>query len=63
MDKPILASELITALGDAKKNILGWHGGKYAEGMRRNVFQDALYEGRAEYAECLLEQINEWEKS
>jgi len=37
MDKPILASELITALGDAKKNILGWKGGKYAEGMRRNV--------------------------
>jgi len=37
MEKPILASELITALGDAKKNILGWHGGKYAEGMRRNV--------------------------
>ena len=37
MDKPILASELITALGDAKKNILGWQGGRYAEGMRRNV--------------------------
>ena len=33
MDKPILASELITALGDAKRNILGWQGGKYAEGM------------------------------
>lgn len=37
MDKPILANELITALGDAKRNILGWQGGKYAEGMRRNI--------------------------
>jgi hypothetical protein len=37
MEKPILANELITALGDAKRNILGWQGGKYAEGMRRNV--------------------------
>ena len=29
----------------------------------QDSFQDALYEGRAEYAECLLKQINEWEKS
>tara|TARA_R110001583_G_scaffold149910_1_gene301982 strand:+ start:75 stop:227 length:153 start_codon:yes stop_codon:yes gene_type:complete len=43
MEKPILASELITALGDAKKNILGWHGGKYAEGMRRNVQTEIVY--------------------
>ena len=37
MEKPILASELIAAFGDAKRNILGWQGGKYAEGMRRNI--------------------------
>ena len=29
----------------------------------QDSFQDALYEGRNEYAESLLKQINEWEKS
>jgi len=29
----------------------------------QDSFQNALYEGRNEYAESLLKQINEWEKS
>jgi hypothetical protein len=29
----------------------------------QDSFQNALYEGRNEYAEFLLKQINEWEKS
>ena len=36
---------------------------EYMNSDYEDSFQDALYEGRAEYAECLLEQINEWEKS
>jgi butyrate kinase len=36
---------------------------EYMDSDYEDSFQDALYEGRAEYAECLLEQINEWEKS
>ena len=33
------------------------------QGENQDSFQDALYEGRNEYAESLLKQINEWEKS
>ena len=29
----------------------------------QDSFQNALYEGRNEYAEFLLKQINEWENS
>mgnify|MGYP003635721213 len=36
---------------------------EYMNSDYEDSFQDALYEGRAEYAECLLKQINEWEKS
>lgn len=36
---------------------------EYMDSDYEDSFQDALYEGRAEYAECLLKQINEWEKS
>jgi hypothetical protein len=36
---------------------------EYLNSDYEDSFQDALYEGRAEYAECLLKQINEWEKS
>ena len=33
------------------------------QGEKQDSFQDALYEGRNEYAESLLKQINEWENS
>jgi len=36
---------------------------EYMNSDYEDSFQDALYEGRNEYAECLLKQINEWEKS
>ena len=36
---------------------------QYMESDYQDSFQDALYEGRNEYAESLLKQINEWEKS
>jgi hypothetical protein len=36
---------------------------EYMDSDYEDSFQDALYEGRAEYAESLLKQINEWEKS
>ena len=36
---------------------------EYLNSDYEDSFQDALYEGRAEYAESLLKQINEWEKS
>ena len=36
---------------------------EYMNSDYEDSFQDALYEGRAEYAESLLKQINEWEKS
>jgi len=36
---------------------------KYTESDYEDSFQDALYEGRNEYAESLLNQIKEWEKS
>ena len=36
---------------------------EYLNSDYEDSFQDALYEGRNEYAESLLEQINEWEKS
>jgi len=55
MDKPILASELITALGDAKKNILGWQGGKYAEGMRRNVQTEIVTSQKFVLSKSLIE--------
>ena len=55
MDKPILASELITALGDAKKNILGWQGGRYAEGMRRNVQTEIVTAQKFVLSKSLIE--------
>ena len=36
---------------------------EYMDSDYEDSFQDALYEGRNEYAESLLKQINEWEKS
>ena len=36
---------------------------EYMESDYQDSFQDALYEGRNEYAEFLLKQINEWENS
>ncbi len=36
---------------------------QYMESDYQDSFQDALFEGRNEYAESLLKQINEWEKS
>ena len=36
---------------------------EYVNSDYEDSFQDALYEGRNEYAESLLKQINEWEKS
>ena len=36
---------------------------EYMNSDYEDSFQDALYEGRNEYAESLLKQINEWEKS
>ena len=36
---------------------------QYMESNYQDSFQDALYEGRNEYAESLLKKINEWEKS
>jgi len=36
---------------------------EYLNSDYEDSFQDALYEGRNEYAESLLKQINEWEKS
>tara|TARA_R100000935_G_scaffold2727_1_gene7503 strand:+ start:169 stop:375 length:207 start_codon:yes stop_codon:yes gene_type:complete len=36
---------------------------EYMNSDYEDSFQDALYEGRNEYAECLLKQINEWENS
>ncbi len=55
MDKPILASELITALGDAKRNILGWQGGRYAEGMRRNVQTEIVTAQKFVLSKSLIE--------
>jgi hypothetical protein len=36
---------------------------EYLNSDYQDSFQDALFEGRNEYAESLLKQINEWEKS
>ena len=36
---------------------------EYMKSDYQDSFQDALFEGRNEYAESLLKQINEWEKS
>jgi hypothetical protein len=36
---------------------------EYMDSDYEDSFQDALYEGRNEYAESLLNQIKEWEKS
>ena len=36
---------------------------EYMDSDYEDSFQDALYEGRNEYAEFLLKQINEWENS
>ena len=36
---------------------------QYMESDYQYSFQDALFEGRNEYAEFLLKQINEWENS
>jgi len=36
---------------------------QYMESDYQDSFQDALFEGRNEYAESLLKQIKEWEKS
>jgi len=36
---------------------------EYLNSDYEDSFQDALYEGRNEYAEYLLKQINEWENS
>ena len=36
---------------------------QYMKSGYQDSFQDALYEGRNEYAECLLKQITEWENS
>jgi len=36
---------------------------QYMKSGYQDSFQDALFEGRNEYAECLLKQINEWENS
>ena len=36
---------------------------QYMKSDYQDSFQDALYEGRNEYAESLLKQISEWEKS
>lgn len=36
---------------------------EYMDSDYEDSFQDALFEGRNEYAESLLKQINEWEKS
>jgi len=36
---------------------------EYMDSDYQDSFQDALYEGRNEYAECLLKQITEWENS
>ena len=35
----------------------------YLDSNYEDSFQDALFEGRAEYAETLKKQINEWENS
>jgi len=55
MEKPLLASELISALGDAKKHILGWQGGKYAEGMRRNVQTEIVTSQKFVLSKSLIE--------
>ena len=36
---------------------------QYMESDYQDSFQDGLFEGRNEYAESLLKQIKEWEKS
>ena len=36
---------------------------EYMDSDYQDSFQDALFEGRNEYAEYLLKQINEWENS
>jgi len=36
---------------------------QYMKSGYQDSFQDALFEGRNEYAEYLLKQINEWENS
>jgi len=36
---------------------------EYLNSDYQDSFQDALFEGRNEYAENLLKQIKEWEKS
>jgi hypothetical protein len=36
---------------------------QYLDSDYQDSFQDALFEGRNEYAEYLLKQINEWENS
>jgi hypothetical protein len=36
---------------------------QYIDSDYQDSFQDALFEGRNEYAENLLKQIKEWEKS
>ena len=36
---------------------------QYLDSDYQDSFQDALFEGRNEYAENLLKQIKEWEKS
>jgi len=36
---------------------------QYLKSGYEDSFQDALFEGRNEYAEYLLKQINEWENS
>jgi len=51
---------------DKIKNHIATEMQEYKEYMNSDYedsFQDALYEGRNEYAESLLKQINEWEKS
>ncbi len=61
-NKQVLSVKLINKIKDHITNEMKEYK-QYMKSDYQDSFQDALFEGRNEYAESLLKQINEWEKS
>jgi hypothetical protein len=61
-NKQVLSVKLINKIKDHITNEMKEYK-QYMKSDYQDSFQDALFEGRNEYAESLLKQIKEWEKS